>query len=110
MAIPWQKHPITDSRFKREFGNNGKTHSHLNLKPMMILEQNTCILKHLHKTHSTFKVKQVIKNKYNETSKLQSSKYDMKHIKATWSNTKQSYENDYNDHIPKQIIFQTCNQ
>ena len=26
------KHPKTNSRLKREFGNNGKTHSHLTLK------------------------------------------------------------------------------
>ena len=32
------KYPITDSRLKREFGNNGKTHSHLNLEAMMDLE------------------------------------------------------------------------
>ena len=30
------------------FGNNDKTYSHLNLKTVMKLEQNTCILKHLH--------------------------------------------------------------
>ena len=34
-----------------------------------------------------------------------SSKYDMKHIRATWSNAKQSYGNDYNDHIAKQMII-----
>ena len=45
------KHPITDSRLKREFGNNGKTHSHLNLEVVMHLEQNTYNLKHLRKTH-----------------------------------------------------------
>ena len=43
------KHPKTESRIKHEFGNNGKTHSHLNLETMMHLEQNTCNLKHLHK-------------------------------------------------------------
>ena len=32
------EHPIIDSRFKREFGNNGKTHSHLNLEAVMNLE------------------------------------------------------------------------
>ena len=41
----------TDSTLKHEFGNISKTHSHLNLKPMINLEQNTCIIKHLHKTH-----------------------------------------------------------
>ena len=45
------KHPITDSRLKREFENNDKNHSHLNLKLVMNLEQNTCIIKYLHKTH-----------------------------------------------------------
>ena len=45
------KHPKTDSRLKREFGNNGKTHSHLNLESVMHLEQNTYNPKHLHKTH-----------------------------------------------------------
>ena len=34
----------------------------------------------------------------------------MKHIRATWSNAKQSYGNDYNDHIKNQMIIQTCNQ
>ena len=29
---------ITNSRLKREFGNNGKTHSHLNLKLVMNLK------------------------------------------------------------------------
>ena len=37
LSIPW-KHPIIDSRHKREFGNTDKTHSHLNLKPVMNLE------------------------------------------------------------------------
>ena len=55
------KHPITDFRLECEFGNNEKTHSHLNLKPVMNLEQITYNLKHLHKTHYTFKVNQVIK-------------------------------------------------
>ena len=32
------KHPITDSKLKHEFGNNGKTHSHLNLEVVMNLE------------------------------------------------------------------------
>ena len=32
------KHLITDSKLKHEFGNNGKTHTHLNLKPVMNLE------------------------------------------------------------------------
>ena len=32
------KHPRTDSRLKRKFGNNGKTHSHLNLEAMMNLK------------------------------------------------------------------------
>ena len=32
------KHPITNSRLKREFGNNGKTHSHLNLEAVKHLE------------------------------------------------------------------------
>ena len=32
------KHPITDFRLKREFGNNGKTHSHLNLEAVINLE------------------------------------------------------------------------
>ena len=32
------KHPKIDSRLKHEFGNNGKTHSHLNLEVMMNLE------------------------------------------------------------------------
>ena len=32
------KHPKTNSRFKCEFGKNGKTHSHLNLEAMMNLE------------------------------------------------------------------------
>ena len=34
----------------------------------------------------------------------------MKHIKATWSNTKHSNGNDYNDHLAKQIIIWTYNQ
>ena len=32
------KHPKTDSRLKREFENNGKTHSQLNLEVVMHLE------------------------------------------------------------------------
>ena len=32
------KHLIIDSRLKLEIGNNGKTHSHLNLKLVMNLE------------------------------------------------------------------------
>ena len=32
------KHPITDFRLKREFGNNSKNHSHLNLEAVMNLE------------------------------------------------------------------------
>ena len=32
------KHPKTDARFKREFGNKGKTHSYLNLEAVMNLE------------------------------------------------------------------------
>ena len=32
------KRLIPDSRLKREFGNNGKTHSHLNLIPVMNLK------------------------------------------------------------------------
>ena len=32
------KYPITDSRLKLEFGNNGKTHSHLSLEAVMNLE------------------------------------------------------------------------
>ena len=32
------KHHITDSRLKREFENNSKTHSHLNLEAVMNLE------------------------------------------------------------------------
>ena len=31
------KHPKTDSRVKREFGNNGKPHSHLNLETVKLL-------------------------------------------------------------------------
>ena len=38
------KHPITDFRLECEFGNNEKTHSHLNLKPVMNLEQITYTL------------------------------------------------------------------
>ena len=54
------KHLITDSRLKREFGNNGKTHSHLNLEAVKHLEYiYICNLKHLHKL--TLKVNQVIK-------------------------------------------------
>ena len=34
----------------------------------------------------------------------------MWNIWETWSNTWQSYGNDYNDHIAKQMIIQTCNQ
>ena len=55
------KHPITDFRLECKFGNNEKTHSHLNLKPVMNLEQITYNLKHLHKMHYTLKVNQVIK-------------------------------------------------
>ena len=32
------KHPKTDSRLKCEFGNNGKTDSHLNLEAVMNLK------------------------------------------------------------------------
>ena len=32
------KHPKTDSRLKHEFGNNDKTHTHLNLEAVMNLE------------------------------------------------------------------------
>jgi len=32
------KHPKTNSRLKREFGNNGKAHSYLNLEVVMNLE------------------------------------------------------------------------
>ena len=41
------KHPKTDSRLKREFGNNGKTHSHLNLETVKPLNHmNMNLLKH----------------------------------------------------------------
>ena len=41
------KHPKTDSRRKREFGNNGKTHSHLNLEAVKHLNHmNMKLLKH----------------------------------------------------------------
>ena len=41
------KHPKTDSRLKREFGNNGKTHSHLNLEAVQLLNHmNMNLLKH----------------------------------------------------------------
>ena len=41
------KHPKTDSRLKREFGNNGKTHSHLNLETVKFLNHmNMRLLKH----------------------------------------------------------------
>ena len=32
------KHPKKDSRLKREFGNNEKTHSHLNLEAVINLK------------------------------------------------------------------------
>ena len=41
------KHPKTDSRHKHEFGNNGKTHSHLNLEVVKHLNHmNMKLLKH----------------------------------------------------------------
>ena len=41
------KHPKTDSRLKCEFGNNGKTHSHLNLETVQLLNHmNMNLLKH----------------------------------------------------------------
>ena len=41
------KHPKTDSRLEREFGNNGKTHSHLNLETVKLLNHmNMNLLKH----------------------------------------------------------------
>ena len=33
----------------------------------------------------------------------------MKHMSVTWSNTEQSYGNDYNDYSTMQIIIQTYN-
>ena len=45
------KHPITNSRLKHEFGNNGKTHSYLNLKPVMNLEQKYLQPETLAQTH-----------------------------------------------------------
>ena len=41
----------TEYKLKREFVNSSKTHSLLNLEVVMNLEQNTCDLKHLHKTY-----------------------------------------------------------
>ena len=41
------KHPKTDSRLKREFRNNGKTHSHLNLEAVKLLNHMSMnLLKH----------------------------------------------------------------
>ena len=41
------KHPKTDSRLKYEFGNNGKTHSYLNLEAVKFLNHmNMNLLKH----------------------------------------------------------------
>ena len=41
------KHPKTESRLKREFGNNGKTHSYLNLETVKLLNHmNMNLLKH----------------------------------------------------------------
>ena len=41
------KHPKTDFRLKREFGNNSKTHSHLNLEAVKLLNHmNMNLLKH----------------------------------------------------------------
>ena len=41
------KHSKTDSRLKREFENNGKTHSHLNLEAVKLLNHmNMNLLKH----------------------------------------------------------------
>ena len=41
------KHPKTNSRLKREYGNNGKTHLHLNLEALKLLNHmNMNLLKH----------------------------------------------------------------
>ena len=64
------KHPITDSRLKREFGNNDKTHSYLNLKPVMNLEYIYLYLETL--AQNTLDLQGKVSNKkdkYNVTSK-----------------------------------------
>ena len=50
------KTPKHTLELKHEFGNRGKTHSHLNLKPVKNLHHiYTCILKHLHITNNFIK-------------------------------------------------------